>query len=305
MLALVDNNFAQRDGMREYLDASERHRAVITHTQMQEWHKKQASRTTRLSLKIACSYPDQIIFLRDTADLMHMSGDPRGLLLRLIDRNQTRNFASYCDTVIEAPLDDEIEAQFAAHEEYTRETMALLEKEAEKMWTLFAMWDDPDHRDGFSDAQRRQMSGLIGRGEHLSAELQQKSLVLAINQAAASFRRHNVALDKIPTDWPELANLLSFRYGAMLVSLYVYWKSEHGNSYPSNKRQILAWLNDIKIAAQATYFDAFHTGEKKLVPVYEIGLSMIKALGGFTNCGRQRAQCPERMKFPDALVVAN
>lgn len=290
MLALVDNNFAQRDGMRGYLEASRENRAVITHTLMEEWHKKQASRTTRLSLKIACSYPDQIIVLRDTTELMHMSGDPRGLLLRLIDRKQTRNFASYCDTVITAPLNDEIEAQFTVHEEYTNESMALREKEAEKMWALFAMWDDPVHRDGFSAVQRRQMSGLIGRGERLSAELQQKTLVLAINQAAASFRRHNLPIDKIPTDWPELANLLSFRYGAMLVSLYVYWKSEHGNSYPSNKRQVLACLNDIKIAAQATYFDAFNTGEKKLIPVYEIGLSLIKALGGYTNCGRQRTQ---------------
>ena len=288
MIALVDNNFAQRDGMREYLEASRENRAVITHTLMEEWHKKQASRTTRLSLQIACSYPDQIIVLRDTTDLMHMSGEPRGLLLRLIDRKQTRNFASYCETVITAPLNDEIEAQFAAHEGYTIESMALLEKEAKKMWALFAMWDDPNHRDGFSDAQRKQMSGLMGRGERLSAELQRKTLVLAINQAAASFRRHNVTIDKIPTTWPELANLLSFRYGAMLVSLYVYWKSEHGNSYPSNKRQVLAWLNDIKIAAQATYFDAFNTGEKKLIPVYEIGLSMIKALGGYMNCGRQR-----------------
>lgn len=290
MLALVDNNFAQRDGMREYLEASRENRAVITHTLMQEWHRKQASRTTRLSLEIACRFPDQIVVLRDTTDLMHMSGDPKGLLLRLIDRQQTRNFASYCDTVIAAPLNDSIEAQFGAHEEYTIESMALLEKEAEKMWALFAMWDDPDHHDGFTNAQLRQMSGLIGRGERLSAELQQKTLLLAINQSAASFRRHNVSSDKVPTDWPELANLLSFRYGAMLVSLYVYWKSEHGNSYPSNKRNVLAWLNDIKIAAQATYFDAFYTGEKKLISVYQIGLSLITALGGYTNCGRRQVQ---------------
>lgn len=298
MLALVDNNFAQRDGMRSYLAASRENRAAITHTLMEEWHKKQASRTTRLSLQVACSFPDQIIVLRDTAELMHMSGDPNGLLLRLIDRKQTSNFASYCETVITAPLDDGIEAQFAAHEKYTSEKMASLEIEAKKMWALFAKWDDPEHHDGFSDAQRRQMNGIVRRGVFLPAELQQKTLRLAMQQAGSNFQRHAVTTDNISDDWSKMANLLSFRYGAMLVSLYVYWKSEHGNTYPSNRRQVLAWLNDIKIAAQATYFDGFKTSEKKLIPVYEIGLSMIKALGGYTNCGRETTS-----GGPDAAAV--
>jgi hypothetical protein len=272
--------------MREYLAASPKNRAAIPHTLMEEWHKKEALRTTRLSLDIACTYPGQIIFLRDTSELMHMSGDPRRLLLKLIDRKQTRDFASYCGTVIRAPLDDVIEKQFAAHEEYTSEKMTTLAGEARKMWKLFAQWDDPQHPDGFTDKQRRQMSGLVGRGEYLSGELQEKTLLLATKHAAANFQGHKVTSEKIPTEWPEVANLLSFRYGAMLLALYVYWKSEHGSAYPSNERQVLAWLNDIKIAAQATYFDDFRTGEKKLRPVYEIGLGMIKALGGYTACGK-------------------
>ena len=286
MLALVDNNFAQRAGMRDYLAASPANRAVIPHTLMEEWHKKEAGRTTRLSLQIACAYPRQIMIMRDTVELMHMSGGRWGLLLRLIDRSQTRNFSAYCDTVINAPLDAELEARFSAHEGFTSERMGLLEKEAEKIWTLFAKWDDPTHPDGFTDRQRRQMSGLIGRRAHLPAGLQEKTLKLAMRHAGANFQKHSVPADRIPVDRPEMANLLSFRYGAMLVALYVYWKSEHGNTYPSNRRQVLAWLSDIKIAAQATYFDEFKTGEKKLRPVYEIGLSMIKALGGYTNCGR-------------------
>lgn len=286
MLVVVDNNFAQRDGMREYLGASPDNRAAIPHTLMEEWHKKEASLNARLSLNIACAFPGQIVFLRDTSELMHMSGDPCGMLLKLIDRKQTRDFAAYCITVIEAPLSEDIEKQFSAHEEYTSEKLALLTAEAQKMWELFKKWDDHDHPDGFTEKQIREMSGVIGRKRALSGELQKKTLMLAMRQAAANFQAHKVAREKIPANWPEVANLLSFRYGAMLVALYVYWKSEYGNTYPSKERHVLAWLNDIKIAAQATYFDDFKTGDKKLRPVYEIGLSMIKALGGYTACGK-------------------
>lgn len=286
MLTLVDNNFAQAKAMRDYLAASPRNLAAIPHTLMEEWHKKRAAFTTRLSLQIACKHARQIVILRDTNDLLQASGRAQGLLLRLIDRRQTRNFATYCDSNINGPLTPDLDAQFAEYEDYTSERMALLLLEARKMWELFEKWDDPNHPDGFTDKQRKKMSGIIGRKVHLPADLQEKTLKLALKHGGANFNTHRLPQGEVPHEISELANLLSFRYGAMMVALYIYWKSEHGSSYPKQGRNVLAWLNDIKIAAQATYFDGFKTGDEKVVPVYEIRLGLIKALGGYTNCGR-------------------
>lgn len=285
MLVLVDNNFAQREGMREYLAASPDNKVAISQTLMEEWHKRDAARNTRRLLKIACRFPRQIVMLKDTAEIMHMHGRPHCLLLRLVDRQQTRNFAAYCDTVINAPLSAAIEAQFAAYEEEIGQRMEALTGQAHKMMELFAKWDDPSEDAAFTPAELREMRGIVERDVRLSPDLQHKTLLKAIEQAAAQFRGHGVDRRHVPQDLQEVANLLSFRYGAMMVGLYVFWRNRPG-PYPKSDKAALNWLNDLKIAAQATYFEGFRTCEKRLQPVYEIGLGLIKALGGYTNCGR-------------------
>jgi hypothetical protein len=286
VVALVDNNYAQREPMRAFLAASPNHFAVIPHTLLQEWHKRSAAVTIRQHLQIACAFPSQILILKDTIDLLHLSGRAEGLLMRLIDRRQTRDFAAYCETVITTPLTAAIEEQFAAHEQYTGETMQALTLEAHKMMALFAKWDDPNYADGFTRQELRDLMGAVDRGTPLTTELQQKTFRKAIEQAASQFRAHGVDASKIPQDFSELANLLGFRFGAMMVGLYVMWRNKPG-TYPSGDKQALNWLNDLKFAAQATYFDDFRTHEvKRLLPVYQIGMSLITALGGYTNCGR-------------------
>ncbi|HEX7884271.1 MAG TPA: hypothetical protein VF499_16210 [Afipia sp.] len=286
MLVLFDNNTAQRETLAKYLSASPKHLAAIPHTVMEEWHMKKASQGVPDRLRIACQFPRQIVFLKNTAELMRMSGDSRGLLIRLIDRKQTRDFSAYCDTVIKAPMSEEIKARFDDHEAYIAETMAFLTEQSRKMMAVFRDWDENKDGNGFTAKELRELQGILTRGEHLSAELQRKTVIKAAAQAVNHFKRHGLDESKKPRDYPTLVNLLGFRYGAMMVAMYLVWKSSGSKSYPSKEQRVRSWINDLKIAAQAAYLHGFKTDDGDLQKVYEIGRGIVSALGGYQDCGR-------------------
>ncbi|WP_182466842.1 hypothetical protein [Sphingomonas gilva] len=193
MLVLIDNNFADRDGMRDYLAASRSNLAALPGTVFEEWFKARSPDTTRRVQQIACAYPDQIVVLKDTRDLLHMSGQPRGLLLRLIDRKQTRDFAPYCETVVNAALTPELEAHFRAHRDNAQDTLAALLPEAHKMKRMFAAWDAE-----FSESQRRELKGIVDSDAKLSPALQEATFLKAVKLGGNLFSAHQVARSKVP-----------------------------------------------------------------------------------------------------------
>lgn len=282
MLVLVDNNFADRDGMREYLGTARTNRAVLPSTVFEEWFKAKSPDTTRRVQEIACSYPNQIFVLKDTRDLLHMDGNPAGMLLKLIDREQTRDFEPYCQTVVKAPMSPKLEAHFAKHRVNAQEHVGALLPEAHKMMKLFETWDSE-----FTTQQVSSLRGIVGTGRKLSDDLQNLTVEKAFQLGGNLFVAHAVDRSKIPSTCAEMANLLAVRYGFMTVALYVHMRSASSMTPTSDKR-VLNQLMDIKIAAQATYFDGFMTNEPDLDIIYQIGLGIVRALGGYSDCGRGR-----------------
>lgn len=283
MLVLVDNNFADRDGMRDFLSASRNNRAALPSTVFEEWFKAASPDTPRRVQKVACEYPGQIFVLKHTRDLLHMDGEPSGMLLKLIDRQQTRNFAPYCETVINAPMSPELEAHFTMHRQNAQEHLNALLPEAHKMMRLFEEWDRE-----FNSRDVSSLRGIIGSGRTLSAELQKLTVEKAFRLGGGLFVAHGVDRAKIPSTFAEMANLLAVRYGFMTVALYVLMRSSSSMT-PTNDKRVLNQLMDLKIAAQATYFDGFMTNENDLTKIYQIGLGIVRALGGYTHCGRGSA----------------
>lgn len=280
MLILVDNNFADREGMRAYLGTARSNRAAVPSTVFEEWFKAESPETPRRIQQIACAYPDQIFVLKHTRDLLHMDGNPAGMLFKLIDRQQTRDFEPYCQTVVNAPMSPELEAHFAMHRTNARAHVDALLPEARKMMRLFETWDRE-----FTPAQIRSLRGIVGSGRRLSPELQKLTVEKAFKLGGGLFVAHGVDRAKIPSTLAEMANLLAVRYGFMTVALYVHMRSASSMA-PTNDKRVLNQLMDLKIAAQATYFDGFMTNEKDLDRIYQIGLGIVRALGGYSDCGR-------------------
>ena len=280
MLVLIDSNFADRDGMRNYLGASRTHLAALPSTVLEEWFKAKCPETARRVQQIICAHPKQVVVLKDTMDLLHMSGRSGGLLLRLIDRQQTRDFGPYCDTVVNAPMTPELGAHFEAHRAHTQRILDSLLPEARKMMRLFAAWDEE-----LSSSQRKELKGILDGDRKLSLGLQELTFHKAAKLGGSLFAAHQVTRTNVPRTIPEMVNLLAFRYGALMVALYIRLRNSGGTDV-SNDKKVLNHLMDIKIAAQATYRDGFMTHELDLHVTYQIAVTLIAGLGGYTHCGK-------------------
>ncbi|CCW19183.1 hypothetical protein EBBID32_35490 [Sphingobium indicum BiD32] len=277
MLVLLDNNYVDREGLRAYFEASPDNRAAIPHTVFVEWHKGDAEKVTRKVLRQACEYGRRIVILRDTLSLLRMRGQPKRIMTRLIDERQTAYFPTYCATFITGPGSEEVSAQFETHGQNARDQVDGLQEEAHKLMKRFAHWDTV-----FDPAELAEMKGLLDRDEKLSAGLQGKTFVLAEEWGKRQLAGHRIS--GLTRTRAEFINTLAFRYGAMAVAFYINWRNNPKN-YPSNDQKVLNHFMDIKIAAQATYFDGFLTNDALIEPVYRIAMGMITALGGYTRCG--------------------
>jgi len=294
-LVLVDNNFVDSEELSTYLRRSAINRVAIPHTVFVEWHKGEAERVTRRVLANVCAHASQVVVLKDTSWLMGMSGRSAGLLNRLIDGRQTAFFPEYCRTFIHAPTSEAVSEQFRTHAGNAKGQVDALLPEGHKLMALFKQWDR-----AFDRAELGAMKGLLGAGRKLPDDLQAKTFLLAEEFALRSLRR--AGLVDLARSRVELVNLLAFRYAATVVAFYVCWHDAPG-AYPSSDKSVLNHLMDIKIAAQATYFDGFRTHETKLLKVYLVALGLVSALGGYTLCGGHRGLSVEQRRSFEAAAL--
>lgn len=287
MLALIDNNFAQRPCFDEYLAESSENFAVLSQTVLQEWLKVSSNDSghgIRNKFKIACKYPRQILVLKDTDFLLRNTGNTIEILERLIDFEQTSNFFGFCSTLINVPFSDDIREHLAPYENDAMETAKDLKYEAQKMFKLFRRWRFKESEIGFSRKVIDDLKGMLIPNKILAPDTIGKIFEKIGSITRTQLKNHDLDIKKLATNDIELANLLSFRYAVMTLALFIYFE-ENGGMYPTEESKLSSWLYDLKIAAQATYFDDFKTNDKKLFEVYKVGLRLIIALGGYYGCG--------------------
>jgi hypothetical protein len=93
---IVDSNVLTEDVLREHLSRSRKNIAVVTDYLMIEALKGDPlSKIFRL-MKILCEFPKQVIVLKSMRSLGALKGRPCGMTRRMIDREQTKGFSSWC-----------------------------------------------------------------------------------------------------------------------------------------------------------------------------------------------------------------
>ena len=116
MRKIVDTNFFQCEGIRAYLAKSPQHYAVLTDYAAMEAHKGDTLASIYRSMEIFSQYPKQVIVLKPTGIVCGLSGRQPGLQRRLIEKRQTREFATYCRALFTAKRGDaSIQAQVLKH----------------------------------------------------------------------------------------------------------------------------------------------------------------------------------------------
>ena len=185
--------------------------------------------------------------------------------------------ATYCETFITSEPSADVAAQFAVHGQQASEQAASLGVEAQKLMRQFARWDE-----AFSPGELREMRGILARGEPLSDMLQAKTYLLAGEWGR---RQLGPLLPRVARTEAQFIDTLAFRYGAMVVAFYLTWR-DAPRTYPSNPGKVLNHFMDLKIGAQATYFDDLLTNDALLRTAFQVCMGLITALGGYRHCGR-------------------
>lgn len=96
MRMIVDSNVLTEDVLREHLSRSRKNKAVVTDYLMIEALKDDPlSKIFRL-MKILCEFPKQVVVLKSMRSLSALKGRRCGMTRRMIDREQTKGFGSWC-----------------------------------------------------------------------------------------------------------------------------------------------------------------------------------------------------------------
>src|SRR6202035_5675591 len=96
MRKIVDSNFLQSDGLVAYLSESTDNFAVLTDYAAMEAYKGDTLVSIYRSMAILSRYPAQVIVLHGTQHACSLAGDGRDYWRRMIDKDQTQDFANYC-----------------------------------------------------------------------------------------------------------------------------------------------------------------------------------------------------------------
>ncbi len=102
MQKVVDSNFLQSDGLRDYLSKSSANFVVLTDYAAMEAYKGDTLASIFRSMEILAQYPKQVIVLKGTQIVCGLRGRNAGLQRRLIDERQTREFSAYCKNLLAA-----------------------------------------------------------------------------------------------------------------------------------------------------------------------------------------------------------
>src|SRR5215467_100060 len=94
---VVDSNFLRSERLREYLTQSFKNIAVLTDYALMEAYKGDTLTSIFRSMEILSEHPKQVFVLKSTQIVCGLRGRSSGLQKRMIDVEQTREFAKFCD----------------------------------------------------------------------------------------------------------------------------------------------------------------------------------------------------------------
>jgi hypothetical protein len=268
MRKVVDSNFLQSDGLREYLAKSSGNFAVLTDYAAMEAYKGDTLVSIYRSMETLADYPGQVIILKGTQTVCGLKAALGPEQQRqLIDEDQTIGFAEYCAFLGAAKGGDTFfQKQLLIH---GREATAHMERMLADALT-FARGID-----GIADIfTASELKALRTRAAFTPAMLEKVTKGI-LTLAAFLFSDHP-GITRLP-DAVDFPGTFIFRTALCGYLLAVRWIEVGGasNVKPEKMRNDLV---DINFAAYATYFDGLLTADKKLDDIYQDAVFLLGAL---------------------------
>lgn len=262
---LIDSNMIQKPELEAFLACDSGNRVVISIEIWFELYKQRCLDALRRGLEILGRYPDRLIVLRPTGEIMRLDPSAPDLLERMALPDAGPSMRQMVAAL--APGDDPAVAAYlrAKWDEAADLNQSMIEGAVDILVSLPELQEQM-----FSAAE----VGIIRRKErHTQAMF--GSIFGAAEQLWESIS------DAMDLRWreqaPVKASALQFRIALGIVINLLWWIS-HGSQ---SKKKIEATRNDvidIFLAAQATYFDGFLTRDDKALWIHD---NLKGALGAY------------------------
>lgn len=257
MRKVVDSNFLQSDGLRDYLLKSKSNFVVLTDYAAMEAYKGNTLASIYKSMAILSEYPKQVIILKGTQTVCGLRGRSAGLQRRLIDERQTREFGLYCRRLTAAKAGDrKFETQLLHLGREADTQMDRVLTDAERI---------ADHLEGLAKTLTDAEIQALRTRSRLPEGMVEKIVKNIMLMAGFMFRDHP-RTQKLPP-WNEAPNTFIFRIAICMYLWALHWISV-GGAKGAKPKTILNDMIDLNFAAYATFFDGLLTSDKKLSELY-------------------------------------
>lgn len=257
MKKIIDANFFRDPALADYLRSDNSNLVVFPDYACMEAYKGNAIKNISKSIEIVSQFPDQVIVLKGTRDIVKSSLSPDGFQ-KFEDPIQTGEFRKFCLGVKRAVQGDSaLATQILRKGRLASEHFDKLQKNTQvivKGITELTKSYKPDH-----------LKALRKR-EKLEAEVIDRIIRDILHMAGFLFRDHP-DVDEIPQA-SQLPNSYILRYAVSTYLLVLQWISDGG---PGNVKQekLRNDFVDMHYVAYATFYDGLLTKDAKMMGIYQ------------------------------------
>ncbi len=258
MKKIVDANLLRHPSLEEYLREDSRNHVVFTDYACMECYKGHAVSNIQRSLQIVSKYPEQVIVLKGTRDIIRLQAGGSHARDELIDPQQTgdfRNFVRHVRAAVQGHA--ELRSQMLNLANMANGHFGQMRVEA------FGVVDairETAHT--FLPSQLAELR----KPRPISKETGEVIIQNILTLAALLFKAHpDVA--SLPTA-DNLSATLVFRFALAVQLLVVRWLSKGGID-SVNMDKLRNDVVDMTYVAYATLFDGILSNDRKLLSVYD------------------------------------
>jgi len=268
MLTVIDSNMLRNPVLEGFLRRDRANRAVICDYVSMEMYKGDPVVAAPKSMMILAKYPEQVVVLKSTVNSVRNPGWKQGLSDRLIDHNQTKEFATYANLVSEQPLRDSVRQQLTQMGIIAASHFERVLHDAEGLSSVFS--------NIVSLFDKKKLEEFRIDAAPYSKETVVAFLDLVYKLTAVTFENHP-SKPKSPSEGDEV-NTFTFRYVLCATLLWKRWiKGGRQNSIAP--KHLVNDLADANIAAYATFFDGILSNDNRLNSLYSEARSILSLLG--------------------------
>jgi hypothetical protein len=258
MKKIVDANFFRDSALADYLKLDKGNKVVFCDYACMEAYKGNAIENISRSIEIVSKFPDQVVVLKGTRDVIKLTLSANHLEL-LEDAIQTKEFKIFCLVVKRAVRGDAVLAdQILRNGKIASGHFDEMRKDA----SLVAQGIK-----GFTKSYKPEYLVALKKKEELKTEVIDKIIKDIMRLAVTLFRNHP-DVQEIPQTIQVARNTYIFRFAISAYLLNLRWISDGGVENVSLDR-LRNDVVDMGYVTYATFFDGLLTNDNKMKEIYE------------------------------------